>query len=31
MKDAVSLVLDVLEDEAKKGNYRKEIIEISSK
>jgi predicted RNase H-like HicB family nuclease len=30
MKDAISLILDVLEEEAKKGNYRKEIIEISS-
>lgn len=30
MKDAISLVLDVLEEEAKKGNYRKETIEISN-
>ena len=30
MKDAIALILDVLEEEAKKGNYRKEIIEISS-
>ncbi|MFN3653743.1 MAG: type II toxin-antitoxin system HicB family antitoxin [Candidatus Nitrosotenuis sp.] len=30
MKEAISLILDVLEEEAKKGNYRKEIIEISS-
>jgi predicted RNase H-like HicB family nuclease len=29
MKDAISLILDVLE-EVKKGNYRKEIIEISN-
>lgn len=29
MKDAISLVLDVLE-EAKKGNYRKKTIEISN-
>lgn len=28
MKDAITLVLDVLEEEAKKGNYRKEVIEI---
>ncbi|MEM2139966.1 MAG: type II toxin-antitoxin system HicB family antitoxin [Nitrososphaera sp.] len=30
MKDAISLILDVLEEEAKKGKYRKEVIEISS-
>lgn len=30
MKDAIALILDVLEEEAKKGNYRKEVIEISS-
>lgn len=31
MKDAITLVLDVLEEEAaKKGSYRKEVIEISS-
>ena len=28
MKDAITLVLDVLEEEANKGNYRKEVIEI---
>lgn len=28
MKDAITLVLDVLEVEVKKGNYRKEVIEI---
>ena len=30
MKDAITLILDVLEEEAKKGNYRKEVIEIPS-
>jgi len=29
MKDTISLVIDVLEDEAKNGNYHKEVIEIS--
>jgi len=30
MKDAIALILDTLEEEAEKGNYRKEVIEISS-
>jgi predicted RNase H-like HicB family nuclease len=30
MKDAIALVLDVLEEEVKRANYRKEVIEISS-
>ncbi len=30
MKDAISLILDVLEEDAKKNNFRKEIIEISN-
>lgn len=30
MKDAISLILDVLEEEVKKGKYRKETIEISN-
>lgn len=28
MKDAIALILDVLEEEARKGKYRKEVIEI---
>lgn len=30
MKDAISLILDVLEEEAEKNNFRKETIEISN-
>lgn len=30
MKDAITLILEELEEEAKKGNYQKEVIEIPS-